>query len=1031
MYMPNAPPPSHPPLFPQFEQYRRPANTYFTIVAILSLTELSPFSPITTFGPLSWVIGLSMIKEAYEDFRRHKADNEENGRHVDVWVEGDRSFHRRRWDTVEVGDLLRVRRDEMLPADLLLLSSSNDEGTCYVETANLDGETNLKLKKGPDETQWVKGERELRLVKGEIEAELPNPHLYSFVGNYKIPNTDGRGGYETVSLQPSQILLRGSKLRNTSYIFGAVIFTGHETKVFMNASKAKGKRSSVERVLDSVIYMMFGLLFSLCFISATVATASVDGLQSHWYLEPAEIGKLNGQFDAGRKGIVFLYTFLNTMVLYGYLVPISLYVSVEIVRIISSIVMISSDVAMYDVEHNQACQARTSNLNEELGMIEIVLSDKTGTLTQNQMEFFKCSIAGTAYGAGKTEVEWALEQKRAQEGVEDASSGSDADHEASLAAVREKGFNFWDGRLMGGMWEKQRNRRDIEMFLRCLSVCHTVIPDGPAMPDLIKYEAESPDEEALIVAAKKMGFFFHSRSTTTLTVRETANGKDEDVTYEVLNVLEFNSTRKRMSVICRREDGRIILFCKGADSVIFERLSSASSKQTREATRQQLQEFADAGLRTLVLAYAEISSWAYNGWADSFNAARSSIENREELLDACYEKIEKDLVLLGATAIEDKLQIGVPSTIEQLLDAGIKVWVLTGDKLETAVNIGHACNLLRHDMSISVISADTREVIALEEAHRKEEAVELARAETSRQLDDALERVMESKGIAAPGEPGPSGPASELGLVVAGRALGHCLEEENRDKFWEIASSCSSVVCCRVSPKEKGLVTALCAKQGLRTLAIGDGANDVQMIRQAQVGVGISGYEGRQAVMASDFAIGQFRFLETLLLVHGRWCYKRVSRMINYFFHKNIIFGLSIFFYNGYSRFTGGMTYDEFYISIYNVIFTALPVLMIGVFDQDVPREACHRYPGLYRQGIENVYLNLRARVGWIMSAIVQTVLLFFPTLAATGYVAADSSGQPYTLWANGVTLFSIIMVTVHLELVIGKWACNAMSANV
>ncbi|KAH9298166.1 hypothetical protein KI387_029848, partial [Taxus chinensis] len=396
--------------------------------------------------------------------------------------------------------------------------------------------------------------------------------------------------------------------------------------------------------------------------------------------------------------------------------------------------------------------------------------------------------------------------------------------------------------------------------------------------------------------------------------------------YKLLNLLEFNSTRKRMSVIVQDEDGNIFLLCKGADSVIFDRLGK-NGKDYQEATHTHLANYGEAGLRTLALAYKSITETEYSEWNAMFLRAKTTINvDRESLLENASDLIEKDLILVGATAVEDKLQKGVPECIDKLAQAGLKIWVLTGDKTETAINIGFACSLLRQGMKQICLSLKS-----LEECSNQDKSAKAAKESISLQITNAYQTISLE-----------TNPDSAYALIIDGKALAYALEADLKDQFLKLAINCASVICCRVSPKQKALVTRLVKEGTLKTtLAIGDGANDVGMIQEADIGIGISGVEGMQAVMASDFSIAQFRFLERLLVVHGHWCYKRISQMICYFFYKNIAFGLTIFYFEAYTSFSGQSIYDDWYMLLFNVILTSLPVISLGVFEQDVSSEVC------------------------------------------------------------------------------------------
>ncbi|KAG2453313.1 hypothetical protein HYH02_001537 [Chlamydomonas schloesseri] len=987
-----------------FEQYRRVANIYFTIVAALSLTPFTPVRAWTTWTPLIIVLGVAMVKEAAEDYKRYKQDKEINNRAVEVLDPDTGQYVTKTWKDVRVGDIVVVTKDQQFPADLLFLTSETEEGTCYIETMNLDGETNLKIKKAPDETKDLNQPDFGTFKNAVIECEGPNARLYQFTGNLLL---DGK----TLPISPAAILLRGCNLRNTDKVVGAVIYAGHETKIFKNAAPAPSKRSRVERIVDKIIFFMFGLLFSFCIIGAVYFSIWTEDVSpKHWYVGSASATGLYKQYNPGEPEFVGFASFITSFILYGYLIPISLYVSMELVKIAQSMGYINLDRDMYHAETDTPALARTSNLNEELGMVNTILSDKTGTLTRNVMEFFKCSVAGVAYGAGITEIEKANALRKGQ--VLDDRERPEA------AKYRERFFNFYDERLMGEAWYSAKDPATIEMFFRLLAVCHTVIPDGPTDVKSIKYEAESPDEAALVVAAKAFGFFFYKRTNTTITVRERTPRGTNDVEYEVLNILEFNSTRKRMSVVVKEKaNDKIIIFCKGADTVIYERLDPnyAPNDEMKASTSRDMENFGAAGLRTLCLSYTEVDrDWYTNVWMPEWVAAKTSLEDRENKVGEVSEKIERNLRLLGCTAIEDKLQEGVPACIKQLALAGIRIWVLTGDKMETAINIGFACSLLTEEMHQFTISVyGVEEIEKAEKAGNKELAEQLSHAAVANSIQ-TIEETMNSKRE-----------GSLFAIVIDGKALSFALSKDLAPGFLRIGLRCKAVVCCRVSPLQKAQVTKLVRDHGDTTLAIGDGANDVGMIQMAHIGVGISGQEGMQAVMSSDFAIAQFRFLVPLLLVHGRYSYKRITRMVLFFFYKNMLFGVTIFVFNAFNAFSGQFIYNDFYMTLFNVVFTALTPVVIGIFDRDVDKQMALKYPGLYMQGQRNEYFNFKAIALWLLSSMYQCCIIMVFVLIGCNATEVDrDGGNPYTMWQTGVLMYSCVVITVHFQVVqvIEQW---------
>ncbi|XP_031122420.1 phospholipid-transporting ATPase 3-like isoform X1 [Ipomoea triloba] len=980
-----------------FEQFRRVANLYFLMISILSCTPISPVSPITNVVPLSLVLLVSLIKEAWEDWKRFQNDMSINNTPVDIFQ--DQKWMSVPWKKLQVGDIVRVKQDEFFPADIAFLASTNPDGVCYVETANLDGETNLKIRKALEKTWDYLTPEKITEFQGEIQCEEPNNSLYTFTGNLIIQQ-------QTLPLSPNQLLLRGCSLRNTEYLVGVVIFTGHETKVMMNAMKIPSKRSTLEKKLDKLILTLFSVLFCMCLLGAIGSGVFID--RKYYYLRFESGKNADIQFNPNNRFAVAALTMFTLITLYSPIIPISLYVSVEMIKFIQSTQFINNDLCMYHTESNTPAQARTSNLNEELGQVEYIFSDKTGTLTRNLMEFFKCSIGGEIYGTGVTEIEMGVAQR----------NGSTVQVQKSPNTAKEKGFNFDDGRLMRGAWRNESNPDACKEFFRCLAICHTVLPEGEDSPEKIRYQAASPDEAALVVAAKNFGFFFYKRTPTMIYVREShveKMGMVQDVPYEILNVLEFNSTRKRQSVICRYPDGRLVLYCKGADTVIYERLVSGDHDMKRK-TREHLEQFGAAGLRTLCLAYRDLNPDVYENWNEKFIQAKSSLRDREKKLDEVAELIEKDLILIGCTAIEDKLQEGVPTCIETLSRAGIKIWVLTGDKMETAINIAYACKLINNDMKQFIISSETD---AIREVEDKGDQVEIARFMKEAVKND-LRKCYEEALQCLHSEARP-----KLALVIDGKCLMYALDPSLRVMLLNLSLNCSAVVCCRVSPLQKAQVTSLVRKGAKRiTLSIGDGANDVSMIQAAHVGVGISGQEGMQAVMASDFAIAQFRFLTDLLLVHGRWSYMRICKVVTYFFYKNLTFTLTQFWFTFRTGFSGQRFYDDWFQSLYNVIFTALPVIVLGLFEKDVSATLSKKYPELYKEGIRNTYFKWRVIAVWAFFAIYQSLVLYYFVTASTTK-GMNSAGKMLGLWDVSTMAFTCVVVTVNLRLLM---MCNTIT---
>lgn len=789
-------------------------------------------------------------------------------------------FKKDYWKNVQVGDFVRIYNEDQIPADVVILSTSDPDGACYVETKNLDGETNLKVRQALHSGIKVKHARDCERAAFVIESEPPHANLYQYSGVVRWKQRDVRnaelpGNDMAEPISINNLLLRGCSLRNTEWVLAVVVFTGRETKIMLNSGITPSKMSRISRELNWNVIYNFVILLLMCAVSGIVQ--GVTWAQGHNSLDYFEFGSIGN-----KPSLDGFITFWTAVILFQNLVPISLYISLEIIKTAQAF-FIYSDTHMYYDKLDYPCTPKSWNISDDLGQIEYIFSDKTGTLTQNVMEFKKCTINGVPYGEAYTEAQAGMQRRQ---GINVDEEGAKAHQQIArdkikmLESIRKMHSNpyLYDDELtfvapdfisdlVGASGHEQSAAN--EHFMLALALCHTVITERTSGdPPRIEFKAQSPDEAALVATARDCGFTVLGRSNDGIVL----NVLGQERKYQVLNTLEFNSSRKRMSAIVRMPSGRIVLFCKGADSVIYSRLRRGEQSQLRKATAEHLEMFAREGLRTLCIAERVLDEEEYQSWNKEHDLAAAAVQDREEKLGKVSDAIERDLTLLGGTAIEDRLQDGVPDTIALLGDAGIKLWVLTGDKVETAINIGFSCNLLDNDMDLIVFKID-------------DEKQETAEAELDKHL--ATFQLTGSNEELAAARKNHEPPNPTHAIVIDGDSLKLVLEDELRQKFLLLCKQCKSVLCCRVSPSQKAAVVQM-VKNGLdvMTLSVGDGANDVAMIQEANVGVGIAGEEGRQAVMSSDYAIGQFRFLQRLVLVHGRWSYRRLGETIANFFYK-------------------------------------------------------------------------------------------------------------------------------------------------
>ncbi|NWI60780.1 AT8B3 ATPase, partial [Calyptomena viridis] len=985
-----------------YEQFHRMANVYFVFVILLqTFPEISTVPWYTLLFPLCCLLIIRGLRDLIDDIGRHQSDRNINSRPCEI-LSG-KSFQWQKWRDICVGDIVRLRKDSFVPADTLLLCSSEPSSLCYVETADIDGETNLKFRQALLVThQELGSEESMAAFDGEVTCEEPNSRMHSFTGTL-----EWRG--ETHSLDSERILLRGCRIRNTDICYGLVIYAGFDSKIMRNCGKIKRKKTKLDRMMDRLVIAIFLLLLATSFCLAVAS-----GFWARMFQEKhSYVSALYKNTTPAQQAF---FNFWGFTILLSIIIPMSMYITLEFIYLVNSC-FINWDLEMYYSAKDIPAKARSTSLNDQLGQIQYIFSDKTGTLTQNIMSFKKCCVNGTIYGTGT-----------GHENKQPRGSGLTWDHHG------EQKLDVCDVTLLEAA--QRDNDPVLREFLRLLALCHTVMVEERG--GQLVYQAASPDEEALVLAARDLGYVFLARTQDTITISELGRTR----TYQVLAMLDFNSDRKRMSVLVRDPQGSIRLYTKGADTVILERLRG---RGPREAfTERALDHFAEETLRTLCLASKEVSEAEYHEWGRRHHEASVLLQERARELDRLYEEMEQNLQLLGATAIEDKLQDGVPETIQLLKLGNIKVWVLTGDKQETAMNIGYACKLLTDDMEIleekEISSAPTilsshSEILqaywvsnnnlngsgeALGSSHLSQQHPE-ALCHKKRAIiisGDFLDKILhtgevlkEKKGWLWQWLPcgRAAGPQEQGGLV--------------EKAFVDLATSCQAVICCRVTPKQKALIVQLVKKHKKAvTLAIGDGANDVNMIKTADIGVGISGLEGLQAVQCSDYALAQFSHLQRLLLVHGRWAYLRICKFLRCFFYKTFAGLMAQVWFAFHSGFTAQPLFEGWFLALYNIFYTSYPVLSVGLLEQDVSAKKSLEFPELYVIGQQDKLFNYRIFGVTLLHGVGTSLTSFYITLwAFEDHVGSKAVGD-YESFSVTVAVSALLSVLVEIILDTKFW---------
>lgn len=1047
-----------------FEQFRRMANIYFLVLGIIALVAvqtnyyLTSVEPAGLLLPMIMVVSISVVKDGYEDLKRHRTDAEIDAKPARaITINGNVSDVN--WSDITVGSAVLLLCDDEVPADVVIVACGGVQGpTAYVETAAIDGETNLKLRlpclpdkdiRPSQDKSKIDGSSLLKPIK--IVAENPNPSINVFNGS--VHYSDVNGDVQS-TLSEKHLVLRGSVVRATEWAIAITVYTGSDTKLALNSKAPPSKISSIDRIVNKTLLIAICIMVIVCILSMVFQVIWMTFNDDHYYLCIDE-DQLDTQIAGGGSAcnsaapneFLSIFTFAT---LYNNFVCISMYVSLEMIYLWQAYYM-QNDLNMYDEATDTPAVVHNSSLTADLGQIEFVLSDKTGTLTKNNMCVKRASIDGVVYGKpivfpGASKEMVAEQAKEVFKPMTDLSN-------LNFANDTSKGIG--------------------SRYFRVLAICHTAM----LMPDAVTGElnvndfdslmsclqAESPDEVALVEASALFAnTLLIDRDATSMTIRCTAkSGHTIDEKYELLAINEFESDRKRMSLLVRipGEKGSILL-CKGADTSMMPHMQQ--HKQTKSCL-EHIETFAATGLRTLVMSERYLDEAATNKWMAKYKEASNSILNRSELLSKCAIDIEQNMLLLGAIGIEDELQDDVANAIGTIRSAGINMWMITGDKPATAMAIGQLSGLLcdfHRDSTEQVVGLRGAELeTRIDDLHKlimNLTIPHLARAgsvvaDQSEGVMDRLVRltrnllnwmhIISSAGTGDVTEEQKSATA-KLALVVDGISLeGIWASRRLQEKFTAAANVIPTVIASRVSPLQKAtLVNMVKRAPGAPvTLAVGDGANDVGMIHEARVGVGISGKEGRHASNAADFAIGQFRFIVPLLLHHGRFNYVRASKLVLYSFFKNLVLVSVLFYYCFYSGISGTIFVDSIVMSGFN-FYLGLPIIVLGATDWDITKEEAMAYPALaYAQGRKREELNMFTFFRTCVMAFFQGLVLYaicIRIIAGQAKVNSgggpapndnydidgigihDSDGRAGGIYSEGFVLFTTIVISMSYKVV-------------
>ena len=962
------------------EQFSRICNVYLLIIALFQSIKSISYTdgyPLVLIA-LTALIVLNGFKDYVEDRKRKVSDKIENNNPILIYNKEHNGFIQDVWQNIKLGDIIKVENGNKFPCDLIFIESSPEsKGQCKVDTKNINGETNLNIKKINPKFNI----QNLSEINHLCITKKPNEHIYEFEAIFH-PISEQNDSLdinkeETIYFNYDNFILRGSFLKQTDYIIGIATYIGHNTKSMKNNPSPKQKISKLEKAMNYQIIFIF-ILQILLSIFASIINLVIFYSNNSFIDKFVKIAENEDSFLLRFIKMIGTWTLILTK-----FVPIPLLSSLEFIKFFQAM-FISRDADMTNKQTMARVRVQSSTLNDELGQINYIFTDKTGTLTKNNMQFIAFTVGNQSFG----KIDNLDENKnKSRHAVKDR-----------YGIITNVGFTDYNYNLRNALINKDKYGNILlEHFFLNIVLNNSAIIDNKKYKNTgeIEYVCNSSDEKCLLNFARYCGYSFIERTIDNIIsmTKVVDQNKLVKMNYKISNILEFTSERQRMSVIIKSRDAKgndnYLLYIKGSDYIINKKVANKNSN-IYKSIFNKVKEYSENGLRILVFGYKILSEEEYNKFDNKYKEILYDINHDESDIYDLYDELESNIELLGVSAIEDELQDNVKETIYKFSSIGIKICMLTGDKTETAKKIASNCNLISKDMNFIDLTQPFDSIQDLEN-NLNQQYTELS--------PDFLS---DKKNC----------------LIITGEVFFQITSDKiTINLFSKLFGLSKTIIFCRISPKQKAQIVAIIKENDpdKLILSIGDGANDVGMIMESDVGIGIQGKEGVEASRASDYSLPEFSYLQKLLLYHGREDYRRNSYYVIYEFYKNAVYTSPILYFGFYSFFSGEAFYDKLLVQFFDMLFAAFPMFYFAIFDKEYETDIFVKKPQLYLSGIKHQYFNMKEFWKEMLMGFIEG--LFLTVNGALLYNNNNNEGySDNDVISLGLVIFTGVVIDINIK---------------